>query len=210
VTVTAAPQRTTPGVDRLLLAGVAAAVCLALAQAAAQLVDFWAFGLRYAVLNGNSSANAFSWVGGAAMLATIVAFTAAALARVHTRATSTLAVLFTFLLVDNRADIHERLPHGKLLFVPLLFVVLALIWRVSTEAPPVSRRLLRAGLVMLAVSLSVHLAGPTILSWAGWTSGDWQYQVKVAIKEATEIAGWILVCFGSVSLPRKSSALARA
>ena len=170
------------------------------AQATAQLVDFWAFGLRYAVLNGNSEASAFSWISAVAICGIVIAFVGLVVAAPENRKTTTVvATLFVFLLVDNRAHLHERLAHGKLLFLPALGLAFALLWSYSGGSSPRHRLLVRGGLAFLAASLTVHLAGPTVLKWAGWTSDDWQYQVKVALKESTEKAGWILVCFGALA-----------
>jgi hypothetical protein len=170
------------------------------AQATAQLVDYWAFGLRYAVLNGNSEASAFSWVSAVAICGTAIAFAAlVVVAPEHRRITIAVAVLFTFLLVDNRAHLHERLAHGKVVFLPALGAAFALLWSYSANCSPRNRLLIRGGLGFLGISLFVHLVGPSVLSWAGWTADDWQYQVKVALKESTEKAGWILVCFGALA-----------
>jgi hypothetical protein len=182
-----------------MVAAFALAAAAFVAQATAQLVDFWAFHLRYSALNGNSTASAFSWVSAAAIFGTALAFAwIAIVAPDKRRIAAVIAALFTFLLVDNRAHLHERLAHGKVVFLPLLGTAFVLLWRFSGEGLSRHRLLVRGGLVFLAVSLFVHLVGPTVLQWAGWHSHDWQYQVKVALKESTEKAGWTLVCFGAV------------
>jgi hypothetical protein len=198
--VTLALVRAQRPADRLpLLAFAVAGTAFAL-QATAQLVDFWAFDLRFAFLNGNSTASAFSWVSAVAIFGTCVAFVGlAVLVPEHRRLAATVAVLFAFLLVDNRAHLHERLAHGKVLFLPALGLAFGLLWYFSGLESPRTRLLVRGGLCFLAVSLFVHLVGPTVLSWAGWQSHDWQYQIKVALKESTEKAGWILVCFGALA-----------
>ena len=185
--------------DPVLLAGVSLALVAAVAEATAQLVDFWAFDLRYPALNGDSSAYAFSWLAALLMAATIAAFVVLARSDVHRRACYALAGAFTFFLVDNVADIHERWANGKLLLLPLLGTVFALVWRVSTDVDPAVRRVLRLGLGALALSLAVHLAGPEVLAWAGWPEHSWESQVKIAIKECSELAGWVLICTGAVA-----------
>ena len=186
--------------DPLPTAAAATALAAGLAQATAQLVDFWAFDLRYPELNGNDSANAFGWLSVAMMVVALAAFAAAGLAQRSRGLSWALVPIFAFLVVDNRADLHERVAHGKLLFLPLLIVLFLLVWHVSIRSSPRSRRLLRLGLASLVVSFTIHLTGPTILSAAGWYSdAAWQDQVKVAVKEATEVAGWILLAFGAVA-----------
>jgi len=182
------------------LIGLALAAVACCAQITAQFVDYWAFDLRFDWLNGNSASSAFAWVSGAAILGTALAFARIAIVSSSDRRTAVaIACLFTFLLVDNRVHIHERLNHGKLLFLPLLGVTFVLLWRFSARQSVRERRLVHAGLAFLLVSLLVALLGPTVLHSAGWTAHDWQYQVKVAIKEGTEKAGWILVCFGALA-----------
>jgi hypothetical protein len=190
--------------DPVLLAGVSVALAAAVAEPTAQLVDYWAFDLRYPALNGNSSAYAFSWLGALLMATMIAAFVVLARSGVHRRACYALAAAFAFFLVDNIGNIHERSPNGKLYLLPFFGAVFALVWRLSTDSDPVVRRVLRLGLGALGLSLAVHLAGPAVLSWAGWPEHSWEYQVKIAIKECTELAGWALICAGAVACARKA------
>jgi hypothetical protein len=185
--------------DPVLLAGVSVALAAAVAEPTAQLVDYWAFDLRYPALNGNSSAYAFSWLGALLMATMIAAFVVLARRGVHRRACYGLAAAFAFFLVDNIANIHERSPNGKLYLLPFFGAVFALVWRLSTDSDPVVRRVLRLGLGALGLSLAVHLAGPVVLARVGWTEDSWEYQVKIAIKECTELAGWALICAGAVA-----------
>ncbi|HEX5469787.1 MAG TPA: hypothetical protein VFW80_12145 [Gaiellaceae bacterium] len=187
------------GTARLVATATALAALAAAAQAAAQLVDYWAFGLRYAALDGNSSANAFGWLSAAMMAVAVVAFAAAALDDRDKRASWGLAAIFLFLFVDNRLDLHELVANGKLLFTPLLAALFLLVRHVSARAPGPAAWLLKAGLACLVVSFTAHIFGPTILSWAGWGEQTWQDQTKVAIKESAEVAGWILISSGALA-----------
>jgi hypothetical protein len=204
--VRALTARAVARTDRFTLLGIAVAAAAFTAQAAAQLVDLWAFDLRVAELDGNSVSSVFSWVSAAALLGTAVAFAGIASVDRKRRATGVAAcVLFAFLLLDNRLHIHGRLTHGKLLFLPILGTAFVLLWRFWAK-PGRERALVRAGLGLLLLSLVVHLTGPTILSWGGWQATDWQDQLKIALKESAEKAGWILVCFGAAAQFRSSSA----
>jgi len=185
--------------DPVLLVGVSIALAAGVAEWTAQLVDYWGFDLRYGTLNGNSSAYAFSWLGALLMVTTIAAFLVLARNDVHRRTCYALAGAFAFFLVDNIANIHERSPNGKLYLLPVFGTVFALVWHVSTDSDPVVRRVLRFGLGALGLSLAVHMGGPTVLARAGWPEHSWEYQVKIAIKECTELAGWALICSGAVA-----------
>jgi hypothetical protein len=187
------------GTARLVATATALAALAAVGQMAAQFVDYWAFGLRYAALDGNSSANAFGWLSAAMMAVAAVSFAAAALDHRAERASWSLAAVFLFLLVDNRVDLHEAVAHGKLLFTPLLAALFLLVRHVSARTPGPAAYLLRAGLACLVVSFAAHIFGPAILSWAGWGEETWQDQTKVAIKEAAEVAGWILISSGALA-----------
>jgi hypothetical protein len=190
--------------DPVLFAGVSLALVAAVAEWTSQLVDYWAFDLRYGALDGNSSAYAFGWLSALLMLTTIAAFLVLAHGDVHRRTCYALAGAFTFFLVDNVANIHQRSPDGKLYLLPLFGTVFALVWRFSTDSDPVVRRALRLGLGALGLSLAVHLAGPAVLARAGVAEHSWEYQVKIAIKECTELAGWALICAGAVAGARKA------
>jgi hypothetical protein len=185
--------------DPILLAGILLALAVAVAEWTSQLVDYWAFDLRYGALDGNSSAYAFSWLSALLMVTTIAAFLVLARSGVHRGTCYALAGAFAFFLVDNIANIHERSPHGKLYMLPLFGAVFALVWRVSTDTGPAVRRALRLGLGSLGLSLAVHVAGPTVLARAGWPGHSWEYEVKIAIKECTEFTGWALICAGAVA-----------
>jgi hypothetical protein len=190
--------------DPVLFAGIALALVAAAAQATAQLVDYWAFDMRYPALNGNTSAYAFSWLDALLLATTIGAFLVLARSDVHRRTCYVLAGAFAFFLVDNIANIHQRSPDGKLFLLPLFGTVFALVWRISTDSYSVVRGVLRLGLAMLGLSLAVHLAGPTFLAWAGWSEHSWEYQVKIALKECTELSGWAVICAGAVAGARRA------
>jgi hypothetical protein len=201
VTVVAAARRSE--VDRLCVAGIAVAAAVVVAQTAGQLVDFWAYNLRVAALNSSTDSSVFTWFGGLAMLVAAVSFAVLAVRVSRLRRTCVaLTALFAFLLVDNRTQLHHRLPHGTLLLLPLLAVVFVLLLRIGRLAPRRIERLLQAAAICLVASLVVHVVGPSALAAFGWHAGDWQYQIKIAVKEGTELAGWILACFGALGLVR--------
>jgi hypothetical protein len=48
---------------------------------------------------------------------------------------------------------------------------------------------------VLALSLALHVVGPHVIAWLGYGQGSWLFQVKIALKQGTECAGWWLVAF---------------
>ena len=195
------------GLDGLAIAGFAAAGAALVVQATAQLVDFWVFDLHLRALDDNtdSASNAFAWVSVVLMLATAITYgRIAMISTANRRLAGWIAGLLALLVVDNRVHIHDRVAHGKLLFVPIAGAVFVLLWRFSAAQTPLERLLIRGGLGFLFVSFVVHLFGHTILSWGGWHVHDWQYQLKIVIKESSEKAGWVLVLFGGLAHLRAS------
>jgi len=195
------------GIDGLAIAGFAVAGAALVAQTTAQLLDFWAFDLRLTALDGNTdgASNAFAWVSGALMLASAISYgRIAVISTANRRLAGAIAGLLAFLVVDNRVHLHERVAHGKLLFVPVAGTAFVLLWRFSASQTPLERLLIRGGLGFLVVSYVVHLVGLTVLSWGGWHVHDWEYQLKIVLKESSEKAGWVLVFFGGLAHLRAS------
>jgi hypothetical protein len=155
------------------------------------------------------SASEWSW----SHIVATVAFAAATLAGVAgarragrlRSAWQVLAVLFGFLFLDNVSRLHTQISAWPVIYAPILLVVSGAAWRVARgtrEAPVVG-----AGLATLLVSLGVHVLGPQVVHVLGWTSHSWAYQVKVALKEGTELAGWVLVvpALWRLAMPRVAS-----
>ncbi len=66
---------------------------------------------------------------------------------------------------------------------------------------------------MLLASLAIHVLGPSAVRALGWGPDSWAYQVKVGLKEGSELAGWVLLLPPLARLalePRTRSAERRA
>ena len=64
----------------------------------------------------------------------------------------------------------------------------------------------RAGVTLLVLSLAIHVIGPPIERLAGWGEDSWGTQLKIALKEGTELAGWALVVPSLLLLRRRVTA----
>jgi hypothetical protein len=100
--------------------------------------------------------------------------------------------LSAFLLLDNVTRLHELVPAWPLLYAPLL-LALAAAALVATNWSP----LLVTGLALLLLSAAVHALGTAGDDVGWWPSGEerldlWRFQILIAIKEGTELAGWLL------------------
>jgi hypothetical protein len=173
--------------------GICLAAVVVAAQVSAHLFDFWALHLRSVLLDSASEHGLFVRLGGVAMLATAGATLAH---RRSSRLAIPLAFVTAWLFADSLLGLHEHVPHWKLVYAPLFGAIAACYWLLSAPLAPAPRRLVRGALALLVLSAAIHVLGPPALAALGWGPSAWEYQVKIALKEATEIAGWILLASG--------------
>jgi hypothetical protein len=102
-----------------------------------------------------------------------------------------IGALFAVLLIDNVTRLHTHIGHWPALYAPILIGLCVALWSAvrGTEVAV----LIVAGLAMLVVSLGIHVVGPHVVHALGWGTDSWAYQVKVGLKEGSELAGWTLV-----------------
>lgn len=150
------------------------AAALAAATILLHLLDFAVWDLRIDALDADSDGGIFQWVG--ALMVAVAALAAAASRR------WLLAAILGFLFVGGRLHLSDSMPHWPLVYGPLLAIAVLLLWR---RGP--------LGVALLALSLAIHEAGPPLLAKIGWGPASLGYAVKVAVKEASELAGWTLV-----------------
>jgi uncharacterized membrane protein YfbV (UPF0208 family) len=108
--------------------------------------------------------------------------------------------LFAFLCVDGATRIHQHVPAWPAVYAPML---IALALAVVTIGRGTDRAaVLYAGLALLFGSLAIHVLGPHVVDALGWQPDGWAYQIKVALKEGTELAGWVVLVPALVHLAR--------
>ena len=174
--------------DRIARLGLGIAAVVVTAQIAAHLVDFWALGLRSVLLDSADEHSVFARLGTVAILACAIA--------TLMLGQRMLGLACTWLFADALFGIHEHIPHWTLIYIPVLAGVVGGYWLLSASFAPAAQRLARCALLLLVLSAAIHLLGPHLLALFGWGPSAWQYQVKIALKEATEIGGWILLASG--------------
>jgi len=164
---------------------------------AAHLVDFGVYGLRIKAMNASLGTSPVAWVGPAAILVALVA--SIALAR-RTPRGPIRALPFTLAIVLVLATHHlgKSIPYWQGLLVPPLGVTLAVLWGSAGDLDRSTRRVLRSGCVLLVFAFALHVFGALILRHLGFGVDSWPYQVKVALKEGSEISGWMLIAAGMV------------
>jgi hypothetical protein len=99
--------------------------------------------------------------------------------------------LFAFLFVDGLTRLHEHVAFWPAVYAPILLALSVCAYRVSRGTASAGAVTLALGL--LAVSIAIHVLGPRAVDLLGWDESSWGYQVKVGLKEGTELAGWVLL-----------------
>lgn len=178
---------------------------------ATDLIDFGIYGLRYSVLNASLSS---SWshrvtTGALALGAAVCLIGARRLPRDRAVWMTTAAIL-TLLFIDEVSGLHTRidaLSHGKLLYAPLLVVLVLCVWRLTATTEYLA--CIRAAAVLLLSSYLLHILGPhNIARELGSSEYGWTYQVTVTLKEGFELAGVLLalVAVAGAAFPQKRAA----
>ena len=180
------------GRRRTRLAYAAAAAAL-IVQVITHLLDFALDDLRAPLFDASQE---WSW---SHLLATAAFATGAAVPMYaalerrgeQARTWWVLALLFGVLLVDNVTRAHEAVPHWPLFVLPALVGVGISMARLARGTPDF--RTVAAALALLTASFAIHVLGHALVHGAGWGPSTWGYQIKVALKEGTELAGWVLL-----------------
>lgn len=199
--------------ERLLRLGVIAAVAAVTTQTLAHLANEFVFDDRFEALDADFEGNAFTWASSAAVLAVALAALLHAVAfRRRFHEFVLIVAIGTLFSLDDAVQIHERLALrlGEdllglpdyaavrlwlVLYLPLLLVIAALLWIVASEAWAPAGRTIRVGLGALVASIPFELAGVVTRPLAD-DGTDAPEVVRVAIEEALELGGWIVVAAG--------------
>jgi hypothetical protein len=164
---------------------------------ATDLIDFGSEHLRIQLLDASSGAS-WSHLGVAATLVGVTAISVIGAWRSEHRALwGAAAAVLGLLAVDEISPLHthvDQLSWGKALYAPILVLLGAIMWRLAAGTDQTV--VVRAGLAVLLVSFAVHLFGSHVMHALGWGDNSWGYQVKVGLKEGTELAGSVLILLG--------------
>jgi uncharacterized membrane protein YfbV (UPF0208 family) len=186
-----------PGLAAALAAGAAALAV----EVTTHLVDFGVFDLRINVINSNYE---WSYSHVLATLALGVGAISCAWGAVlgqEARATRGVAsALFALLWLDGVTRVHEHVPVWPAVYAPILISLAASLVAIARGTDRAN--VVYAGLALLLSSLVIHVLGPDVVHALGWQQGSWAYQIKVALKEGTELAGWVVLVPAVVALAR--------
>jgi len=170
---------------------VAAAVVLAV-ETTTHLLDFGVYHLRVTFLNSANEHSYSHWLATVAFAAgAVFAGVGGTRAASHRTAWWSACGIFGFLFVDTVSRLHEHIGFWPVLYAPIL---LGLAFALASIARGTDRAVVvYAGLALLFLSLGIHVFGPSVVRALGWAPAGWAYQVKIALKEGSELAGWILL-----------------
>ena len=203
-------------VDRIASLGIAIAVLLTALQTAAHLTNALLLDNQVFNLSAEVDGNAFTWLSSAATFAAALGALVLALFLPAVRARCLVtALLLCFLSADDVARFHETIA-GRLVYefdlpersggavwpavyLPLLALAFALLWRLADDARDAAGRSIRIGLGLLVLSVVMELL------WTPWDFATrardrWPNAVEVAFEEGVELAGWILIASGMIGL----------
>lgn len=164
-------------------------------------------------LDANNERTPFTWGSGVAAFAAAFALALIVLVR-NTAAPDLilLAALIAYFSLDDILQLHEQLglKLGErvfedirpvvivrtwvLVYVPLLAVVAALLFRMTRDRRRADG-LVRLGLLLLALAVAFEVAG----LGTGWLADEgttWPHSIEVALEEGAELGGWILIAAG--------------
>ena len=193
-------QRRTPTNDpsrSIALAGLVLALLLGLAQITAHLVDYAVYGLRVDALNSNVEDSAAGWTSRFAVIVTIgVSLVFVASLRRRAVLDTLLPLLLVLVLLEMFLHTRDLLPHWKLVFALPLGVILVSLIRARARTAGSARTCLLIGCSLLVLSFVFRMHGETLLPALERLDQGWPYQIRVAVKEAAEVAGWIAVAAG--------------
>jgi hypothetical protein len=175
---------------RLRVAALGTATAGFLLATALHLLNQYAYGRRYEALD---SGHESSWthVAGSIALGCAAVVTVWTAVPRRRRPWAPGACMFAFLFVDNVTRLHSHIPQWRVVYAPLLVGLCA--WLLAVARATALRSLMAVGVGLLAASLLVDTAKHGAVSILGLQSDALTYQVAVAVKEAAEFAGWLVV-----------------
>jgi hypothetical protein len=184
-------------VGPFVLAGVAFSAVMV-----SHLVNFAADDLGVQLLDANSES---SWshrvIAAILVVGTGVAVIGARRADRQRNLWGASAAILAFLSFSELTSLHGKIDDmswGKLVYAPILLVLCVCLWRLSEGSR--FRLIIRGGLATLVASFAIHVAGPHLVHALGYGYNSWPYQIKVGLKQATELAGWLLLVWGLFDL----------
>ena len=197
--------------DRLIRAGKAFAVVVVVVQTAIHTINGIATNNTY--LSVNAENNPIAWSHGVAIFASAFVCALAALLKDDRRRTYiAIAVILSFLSLDEVVYIHERIVAKVIdvlgvgvvwdsvlwpvVYLPLCATLVFLLAGVASSAPRQAAQLIVVGLGCLAAAVFLEVVSARLS--VDESRGDNKFEG--AFEEAAEIAGWISIATGLTAI----------
>ncbi len=206
--LSAAQDRISAGGVVSLAIGLAATA--AGAQTALYLVNVYALSQRVDLLNVDGETTLAAWAGTVAVFATaLLCLLLAVPSRTSRRMLLGIAAATALFSIDDALALHERIARtatttlgvqvewGRLLwpaiYLPLLLWTATALVRLARRQASQVRHLLVAGLAALAAAVALEVFSAGLLEVADFARTDWPMVLEMAVEEAAELVGWMLV-----------------
>jgi hypothetical protein len=201
--------------DRSLHRALLVAALAVGAQTTLHLVNVFALGGEFESFDAGSdhglSAAAMVVTGGLAALAAFI-LSLRHRTRIDGLLLAGLAVALGFLAVDRVTGLHDRLADWlasivdlprvgawptPLVYAPLLGPAALILWSGVAGGP--SRRIARAGILVLGLALALRPVALVARLLFGRMPHGTAYEIAVAAKQGLELGGWVLIAAGLVA-----------
>jgi len=181
------------------MAAIAAIVAV---QITTHLIDTGVYGLRINALDSGLDSSVFGVTSSLIVIIAAVAGVAAGRTSRHRWPGVCGAALAAYALLSLLEVPQTR--DGVLLILPVLLLILIGLPMSARDEPAPIARLLQIAAGLLVLSFVLHVAVPFMFRHVGIATGSWPYEIKVAIKMATEIAGFglVAVAFAAIAAER--------
>jgi hypothetical protein len=209
-----APDHDLPG--RLCRIGIWVAFLTVALQSVVYLVDELLFDHEPHLLDADGDFSVWAWGSASVLfvgaLASVLLALTAERARILTY--TALVAILAFLSLDETVGIHERLTNDlpsllgvpvsysrviwPAVYLPLLATLAVLLLVVSRRLAARPARLVRVGLLLLAVAVAAELVSTALVESAE-AGRSLPYVLEVAVEEGCELGGWILIATALVS-----------
>jgi hypothetical protein len=188
-----------PAEELLSWMGFGLAIFSVIAQTVAHVVDVWVLDRDVPVLELNTNENPFNWL--PAVMILIAGVSVFRLHRTRPGASFLLATaaILVFFAIDDALELHYGVPYWPIVYLPLFGIVGWTLWSLANASLPPTRQMLKAGLGLLIAAVLVDVIAPALLERGGWDVGAWPHELKVVLKEGTQLAGWVLIAFGAIA-----------
>lgn len=160
----------------------------------AHAVNAWVYDREFAALDAGTGSSLFEWIG---TLAVALSASAAVVCGFRERdpLLFLLGGLLAIVAIDDVLGLHKDAPGGNLVLASVLLPIFVLLWRLPRNYGA-AKRATRIGLLLLAFSVVVGGVAERLVNRQDWTHRDAGYELKILLKDGSEVAGWMLVAAG--------------